>query len=288
MLKADILLIGATGTIGRHLLVELQKRSASFKALVRSTEKAVDMEKKGYRIAMGDLADPASLRRAMEGVQKVFLLSNPSEQQVKLQSNAVQAAQMAGVRHIVKVSAIGTSLESPLQLARMHAATENEIMNSRMVWTFLHPHSVMQNWLSLVNQVREMGVFFSFTKEGKYAPVDARDVAAVAARVLTEPGHEFKTYELTGPESVSMKDVADALELALDRNIKIKAIAPENSYEALLHTGMPNWLARDLSMQNQSFAQGKGNDTSPDVELITGSRPISVKQFALDHAPVFR
>lgn len=288
MAIADILVIGATGTIGRHLLEELQKRKAGFRALVRSTEKARLLEQKGYRVAMGDLADPASLKRAMYGISKVFLVSAPSEQQVVLQQNAIEAAKAAGVKHIVKVSVLGTYPDSPLQIGRMHAETEDYIRNSGISWTFLHPHSMMQNWLAHVNQVRTFGVLYSFTKEGRYAPIDARDVAEVSAKILTEEGHAGKTYILTGPEAVSMKDVADALELALDRDIKLIAVDPETSYETLLHAGIPDWLARDLSRLNMIYAQSMGSDITTDVETITGRRPITVKQFARDHARIFR
>ncbi|AHM58590.1 NAD(P)H azoreductase [Flammeovirgaceae bacterium 311] len=288
MATADILVIGATGTIGRHLLEELQKHKAGFRALVRNTEKARLLEQNGYKVAMGDLSDLASLKRAMYGINKVFLVSAPSEQQVALQQNAVEAAKATGVKHIVKVSALGSYPDSPLQIGRMHAETEDYIRNSGISWTFLHPHSMMQNWLAHVNQVRTLGVLYSFTKEGRYAPIDARDIAEVSAKILTEEGHRGKTYILTGPEAVSMKDVAVALELALDRDIKLVAVDPETSYEALLHAGVPDWLAKDLSHLNLIYAQSMGSDITTDVEAITGHRPITVKQFAKDHARVFR
>jgi uncharacterized protein YbjT (DUF2867 family) len=288
MSSANILVIGATGTIGRHLLQELYKRKAGFRALVRNTEKARLLAEKGYSIAMGDLGDLQSLKRAMQGVQKVFLLSAPSEQQVELQQNAIEAAVAAGVKHIVKVSALGTYPDSPLQIGRMHAATEEQIRNSGLLWTFLHPHTMMQNWLNHVNQVRTFGVLYSFTKEGRYAPIDARDVAAASAKILTEEGHAGKTYILTGSEAVSMKDVADALELALHRDIKLVAVNPEQSYEALLHAGVPDWLAKDLSRLNLIYAQSMGSDITQDVETITGRRPITLKQFTQDHARIFQ
>ncbi|WP_224998901.1 SDR family oxidoreductase [Cesiribacter sp. SM1] len=287
MTIVNILVIGATGTIGRHLLEELQKRNAGFRALVRSSEKALLLQKKGYNVAMGDLSDVDSLKRAMLGVEKVFLLSTPSEQQVELQRNAIDAAIQAGVKHIVKVSALGTYPDSPLQLGRMHAKTEEHIRNSGLSWTFLHPHTIMQNWLNYVNQVRTFGVLYSFTKDGRYAPIDARDVAAVSAKILTEEGHAGKTYVLTGSEAVSMKDVADALELALDRDIKLITVDPAQSYETLLHAGVPDWLAKDLSQLNLIYAQSMGSDITQDVESITGRKPITLKQFTQDHARVF-
>lgn len=288
MANPHILIVGATGTVGRYLLEELRARGASFRALVRSTEKALLLEQKGYAVAVGDLQDKESLRRAMQGVNKLFLLSNPSEQQVTLQHNALVAARKAGVSHIVKVSALGTTEHSPLQLARMHAQTEEEIRRSGIAWTFLHPHSYMQNLLSYVKQVREQGVLYSFTNQGRYAPVDARDVARVAARILTEAGHEEKTYVLTGPESISMKDVANALELALDKDIKLITVPPAASYESMLQAGIPEWLAQDMAQLNQFYADSRGNYISRDVETITGQRPLSVKQFAEDHVRVFR
>ncbi|EMR04456.1 SDR family oxidoreductase [Cesiribacter andamanensis] len=288
MQKADILVIGATGTIGRYLLEKLRLRGATFKALVRNVDKALALQQSGVAVAMGDLSDPESLRRAMQGVRKLFLLSSPSDRQVELQHNAIEAARAAGVAHIVKVSALGSLPDSPIQLARMHAQTEDEIRQSGMAWTFLHPHTLMQNWFWHVQQVREQGILYSFTQQGRYSPIDARDIAEVAARILTEAGHEGQTYYLTGPEAVSMKDVANALELALDKDIKLIAVPAEMSYQPLLQAGLPDWLAKDLAELNKTYAQSLGDDTSPDFERITGRRATSVKQFAADHARVFR
>lgn len=286
-MESNLLITGATGTIGQYLVKLLKEEGAAFKALVRSEEKAQQLQEQGIRTFLGDLEDAASLKEAMRGVDKLFLLSAASLSQVQQQRNAIEVAKVSGVKHIVKVSALGTSLSAPTQLGRMHAHTEAEIRKAGFEWTFLHPHSFMQNLFSNSQTIRRANAFYARHGKGKYSPVDARDIAQAAARVLTSDGHEGKTYVITGPEAVSMKDVARTLELLLDREIRFIPITHEENRKKRKESGAPEWLAHDLAELDSLFVNGKAGEVSPDFEVLTGRRGTSLRQFIEDHYKMF-
>ncbi len=287
-MESKLLITGATGNIGQHLVKILKEEGALFTALVRCPERAKLLEQEGIPAVTGDLDDKASLEKAMQGVDKLFLLSAASLNQVKQQRNAIEAAATAGLRHIVKVSAMGASPSAPTQLGRMHALTEAEIRKGGFDWTFLHPHSFMQNFFFSSESIRREGNFYSQHGKGKFSPVDARDIAQVAAKVLTGEGHEGKTYEITGPEAVSMKDVARTLELLLDREIRFIPISHEESRDYRKSLGVPDWLARDLAELDSLFVSGKaGGEVSPHFTEITGKRGTPLRQFIQDHYKMF-
>jgi len=139
-----ILVTGSTGKVGSELVRQLSAKGARVRALVRDPAKRATLEAPGVEIARGDLGDPASLDAAMKGVDRVFLLSSVDQRQAELQGNAVQAAKRAGVRHIVKLSSAGTSLDSPITIARLHAQTEKDVEASGIPYTFIKPALFMQ------------------------------------------------------------------------------------------------------------------------------------------------
>lgn len=287
-MESNLLITGATGTIGQHLVKVLKEEGVLFTALVRCSERARQLEQEGIRSVAGDLDDKASLKKAMQAMDKLFLLSAASLNQVQQQRNAIEAAAAAGVQHIVKVSAMGASLSAPTQLGRMHALIEAEIREAGFYWTFLHPHSFMQNFFFSSQSIRQAGTFYSQHGKGKYSPVDARDIARAAASILTTEGHEGKTYEITGPEAVSMKDVARTLELLLDREIRFIPISHEESRKYRKSQGLPDWLARDLAELDSLFVNGKaGNRVSPHFKELTGERGTPLRQFIQDHYKMF-
>lgn len=286
-MENKLLITGSTGTIGQYLIQQLKEEGVPFTALVRNVEKASQLQERGIHALIGDLEDKASLEKAMEGMEKLFLLSAASQRQVQQQQNAIEAAKAAGVKHIIKVSALGTSLSAPTQLGRMHALTEAEIKKAGFAWTFLHPHSFMQNFFSNSGSIRRASAFYARHGKGKYSPVDARDIAQAAARVLTGEGHEGKTYVITGPEAVSMKDVARTLELLLDKEIRFIPISSEASREYRKSLGMPDWLAQDLAELDKQFVNGQAGEISPHFEELTGRRATSLRQFIEDHYKMF-
>ncbi len=282
-----ILVTGATGTIGSEVVQQLAAAGAKVRALVRTPSKAAGLGA-NVELAQGDLGDPRSLDAALRGVEKLFLLTSGDPKQVELQRNALEAAKRNGVKYVVKISAMGADLNSPISLARWHAQTEKELKESGLKWTILQPHFFMQNLMMNAETIKSQGVFYGSTKTGKLAMVDARDIAAVAVKVLTTPGHEGKTYLITGPEGISLDEVAQKLGAALGKPVKYVDIPGDQLKQGLLGAGVPEWMASDLTNMHLWFSTGGAGTPDPVVQQITGKPARTFDTFARDFAGAFR
>ncbi|MCD4731499.1 MAG: SDR family oxidoreductase [Bacteroidales bacterium] len=286
-MSSKILVTGATGTIGSFVCEQLKEINADFTALVRSEEKAKLLNEKGIKTVIGDFSDVVSLENSLAGIDKVFLLSVTSPESPKLQGNLIKIAKEKGVKHIVKVSALGTSLDSKFGIGRYHAMTEKDIRDAGIPFTFLQPHSFMQNLIFDSATIKEQSTIYAPMGNGKIGMVDAQDIAAVAVKSLTENGHEGKTYVLTGPEAISYYDIANVFTRVLGKEINYVPVTSEVAHKGMLDSGMPEWLADDLTGLNQVFAAGKASDISPDVEKVTGIKAHSIKDFVSDFVYLF-
>lgn len=283
-----ILVTGGTGTIGGELVRLLREQQAAFRVLVRRRGQAEALAADGVEAVPGDLADPAALDAALKGCRTLFLLSSPAANQVELQLNAVQAAQRARLARLVKVSALGASANSPAKLGRDHWEIEEAIRGSGFAWTILRPHSFMQNLLGMAAAIAGKGECYGAAGNGKIAMVDARDVAAVAARVLLGDGHGGATYTLTGPHAISYGDAAAVLSDVLDTKVRYVDLAPDALRDALVHAGLAEWLAEDLVTLHTIYKAGHGAQVSDAVADLTGTAARDFTTFARDHAAAFR
>lgn len=284
-----ILVTGATGTVGSALVEKLASAGTQARALVRSREKAEGIEILGLEAMVGDLDKPETLKPALEGIEKVFLLSAPDERQAELQGNLVEAAKAAGVSHIVKLSVIGigSGLES-IALGRVHRQTEEEIERSGIAYTHLRPNGFMQNSLSYAGTIKSQGVFYAPLSDAKVSYVDARDVAAVAFYALTEEGHAGKAYEITGPEALSNFDMAREFSSVLGKEVKYVDVPVEAARAAMANSGMQAWLADALIELFNFYKEGGEEHVTDTVREVTGREPITFAQFVRDYAQVFR
>jgi uncharacterized protein YbjT (DUF2867 family) len=284
-----ILVTGATGNIGKILVEKLAAANAPARALVRSREKAEGIEKLGLEAVLGDLDKPETLQPALEGIEKVFLLSAPDPRQVELQSNLIKGAKTAGARHIIKLSAMGVGqARDSFTLARLHRETEEEIERSGIAYTHLRPNGFMQNALMFAGTIKTQGTFYAPLGDAKVSYVDARDVASVAFSTLTEDGHEGKAYEITGPQSLAYDDVARELSSATGREVKYVNVPMEAARAAMLGMGLSEWLADALVELFNFYRDGGAAHVTDTVRQVTGRAPISLAQFARDYAEAFK
>lgn len=284
-----LLLTGATGTVGGHLADQLRKKQVSARLLVRDPAAASHLAAPTAELVTADLKDALTTSAALQGIETAFLLTPAGPDSVRLQRQFIDVAADSGVKHVVKVSALGASPDSPVQLGRWHAEIEAHLKASGLTWTILQPHSFMQNLLASAATIRAAGAWYGCSGDGAYSAIDARDVAAAAAAILPSPElHEGQTYLLTGPEPVTQADQAKALTRALDRTIRYIDLPPDQFREGMIAAGLPEWLADDLVGLQQFFSTGHAADVSPVVEVLTGSPPATFDRFAADHADAFR
>lgn len=283
-----ILITGATGHTGAEVVRLVTAKGARVRALVRNPEKADTIAGGGVETAAGDLDKPETLSRALIGIEKVFLLSTADPRQVELQGNLVIAAKRAGVKHIVKMSALGAALDSPVSFSRWHAQTEAQIEKSGIAYTHLRPHFFMQNILMFAGGVARDGAIRAPVKDGKISLVDTRDIAAVAARVLTEGGHEGKAYDITGPEALSFAEIATKIGAATGKNVTYADAAPGDARRAMLGMGMKDWMVDAMLALYGVFSGGHAAAVTNVVPRVTGAPARSFDLFAKEHAHVFK
>ena len=282
-----ILVTGATGKVGREVVRQLAASGAPVRALVRDPVGASAIRLPGIDVVTGDLGLPETLAPAFAGVERVFLLVPAHREQLAFDTNAVDAALAAGAQRIVKVSVAGGP-DSGTQIGRWHWAGEKKVESSGLDFTFLRPSLYMQQSLVYARSISVSGAFSAPLGTGAVALVDARDVAAVAVRALTEEGHSRRIYDLTGPEALTFDEMADAISNAIGRPVSYVHIPPEYALKQMLSEGVPRWLAEDMLILFASFREGYGAGVSDAIPRITGRPAGTFRQFAADCAKVFR
>ena len=283
-----ILVTGATGSNGSELTKLLASRGVPVRAMARSRDgaKAI-VALAGVEVVIGDFDDPASAERALRGVEKAFLLTNSSERAEARQRAFVDTARRTGLKHIVKLSQFAADEASPVRFLRYHAAVERAIVESGIAYTFLRPNLFMQGLLAFRGPIASQGKFFAAAGDAKVSVVDVRDNAAAAAAALTGPGHEGRTYDLTGPEALTHAQMAATLSGALGRPVAFADVPPEAMRDALLDAGMPLWQADGLVEDYAHYRRGEASAVAPGVRDATGEPPRAFSAFARDYAPAF-
>jgi uncharacterized protein YbjT (DUF2867 family) len=282
-----ILITGATGRIGGATLKQLTNRGVPVRVLLRNPEKAAALAGPGVETVIGDLGQVRSLEAALEGVTSALLVSPLDPHQVELQGNFIDAAERAGRVRVVKISGLGTALDSPVRSGRWHAQTEKHLEDSGLPFTHLRPPFFMQNILRFAPTIRTSGEFVGALNQGKVAMIDVDDIAAVAATVLTASGHTGKAYTLTGPEALSYQDVAEKLSRSLGKPVTYKNIPLEAMRERLLASGMPEWHVDVQVDFSTALGAGHASTVTDTVEAVTGKPPRTFEQFIRGHVALF-
>jgi uncharacterized protein YbjT (DUF2867 family) len=284
-----ILVTGATGQHGRALLKRLSAKGIAARALVRSPAKAsVIAALPHVEIVHGDMARPDTLEAPLRGIDRAILISSATPDMVEVQSNFIDAARKAGVKHVVKLSGIKTTLDSSFRFSRMHAEIERRLEASGMAFTQLRPGEFMPAYFRQVPMITSKSALFLPMEDARIASIDVGDIADIAAKVLTEGGHEGKVYSLTGPEALSMAEVAQKLSAAIGKTIRYVNVAPEDARQAQLAAGMPPFLADALFELFAERRAGMEAKVWPDAAMLLGRRPTAFDEFAKRHANVFR
>jgi len=282
-----IFITGATGSIGGNLVRILAEQGVKAKALVRKVEDGERFQDMGHEPVVGDLAKSDTLVRGMTGCDTLFLLPPPFANQIELEANALDAARKAGLTRVVKISAGDANVISPVPWAKAHALGELALHRSGLRWTVLRASAFFQNFEKLDAPIRK-GVLPISAGPGNSAFIDAADVAEVAARVLVEDGHDYATYHLTGPQALTMKEIATALSLGRGKPVRYLDL-PVPLYRAALRlAGVDRWLRDGLVVQ-YSTVVAKGFDiaVTHDVRRITGNEPKPFAKWAHEHRAHF-
>lgn len=281
------LVTGATGTTGRLVAKGLLERGHEVRVLVRDPARALELEEAGASVVMSDLGRPNTVARALVGIQKAYLVVTASPTQVELNHNFFAAARGAGLTHVVRLSVIGADAESPIELARLHARSDQELRDSGIAWTIVRPHSFMQNFLMYAPGIQAEGAFYAPMGNGTIPMIDARDIAEVLITALTHAGHEDKVYTLTGPQALSFADAAFVISRVCGREVRYVDVRPEVAKQGMLAAGMDPWLVDNLLRLYAVFSRGLADAITGDVGAVLGHDPTSFERFVQDHSASF-
>jgi uncharacterized protein YbjT (DUF2867 family) len=284
-----ILVTGATGVNGTALLRRLSAHGVAVRALVRNPAKAEAIAALPHvEIAQGDMALPETLAAALRDIDRAMLISSSDPMMLDVQTNFIDAAAKAGVRHVVKLSGIMPELDSAFRFARMHGEIEKRLEASGLAFTHLRAGEFMTAYFRQVPMIAAKGAIFLPMADARIASIDVDDIAEIAAKVLTGSGHEGKTYPLTGPQALTMTEVAEKLSAATGKTIRYVNVPPEDARQAQLANGMPPYLADALFELFAERRNGKEAKVWPDAETLLGRRPTSFDEFVRRNAATFR
>ncbi|MGW1294731.1 SDR family oxidoreductase [Streptomyces sp. NPDC002533] len=270
-----ILVTGATGTIGRHLVRALTDADVPFRALVREESKGRDL---GCAFTVGDFDDPASIPAALKGVDRLLLNSGGAlpvsgpQPMIRQQTGVIDAARAAGVSSVVKVSAWRPAPDTKLSV-RAHWEIEQHLKASGLRWASLQPTGYMQNFFTGDGGFAHGGALEGPYGAGRVAYIDAYDIAACAAALLTGPPRDNGTYELTGPEALTHAEIAARLSLPF------RDLTPREAAEELRAQGLPGWFVDDLLTLYAEMAAGAMSEVTTAVRELTGRAPRTFDAF---------
>lgn len=271
---------GATGQLGKHVVQLLADSGARLRLLVRDPSRAPAVPAADVVIA-GSYADGSASRRALEGVDTLFMVSaQESADRLAQHFTFIDSAKAAGVRQVIYTSFLGASPSATFTLARDHWATEEHIRSSRMGYTFLRDNLYMDMLTLFVGD----NVIRGPAGNGRVSVVARRDVARVAAAVLRHPqSHLGRTYELTGPEALSLEEMAQMMTASTGQAVRFHDETVEEAYASRSQYGAPGWQVQAWVSTYLGIRNGELARVSGDVETLTGAAPISFRRFLSDH-----
>lgn len=273
-----ILVTGATGNVGRWVVADLLAAGGIVRALTRNPERA--SLPAGVDVVRGDLTQPDRLDAALQGVDRVFLFPAFGQSRALLDPLAA-----SDVRHVVLLSSAAATSQATGAIGRHHAEYEEAVAASGVPWTFLRPGAFMANDLAWAPGITAAGVVRAPFGRAATAPIDERDIAAVAVRALREEGHAGRAYEMTGPQSLTTAERVGLLGEALGREVRFEEMSVEQARERMLARAPASVV--DSLMDMFAGMVDRAADVSPTVRDVTGRDPYPYREWAERHAADF-
>jgi uncharacterized protein YbjT (DUF2867 family) len=279
-----ILVTGATGTIGGATLRALQDAGAHPIAFVRSASTAASVLGDGVPLRTGDLADEASLRAALHGVDAVLLCSGHDPEMAEVQLAAVRAIAASDVPRVVKISGSPVSVRpgSPARTGRDHLIVEEALRATGRETVAVRPNVFMQTFMGQAPAIGH-GALPGPDGMPRVSFVDAGDVGRVAAALLAGGAPE-PIVEVTGPAALSFFEVAEAMTATLGRPVQHHPVPLETMREGLVAMGRPEWLANHIVELAGLMREPKAADVADTVLQITGRPPVTLEEFLTTNA----
>ena len=303
--RTIILVTGATGTVGSEVVKQLVSSISSplssgqsvIRATVHSQNNADKISQYGsskiVEIMHMDYNKPETIAASLDKVGKLFLLTLPSLNMTEISSKVVSEAKKNGVQYIVKLSVYGADAQPGITIGRLHRQQEKIIEESGISYTFLRSSAFMQNFVNYYGyNIKAQNAIYLPAGEGKVSFVDARDIAALAAKLLLSEDNRITQYEnkahvVTGPEALSYGQVTEIISKEIGKKVSYIDTEEADARKILESMSFEDWLIDAILEEFYNTKAGNRSTTTNAVEEIIGRKPTSFAQFVKDYANYF-
>lgn len=291
MKNIHMLVSGAAGQSGTLIVQALAAQQSPVRALVRDAAKAQHLaEMPGVKVTTGNMADRGSLNAALEGVERALLISSANDRMVETQCTFIDACKQAGVQHVIKFS--GEESQNGydpqrFRYTREHEQIEDYLESSGLQWTHLRPSQFMQVYLREVPAIRQTGELRLPLDNIRMSPVDLRDVAKIGAALLAKGGYQGEALRITGPQALSMADIAGIIGNSAGKTIRYVPVSWSDRKTALSSVGLPAYF---LDALEEQVAERKRNPEAiidNHTHQLFDITPTTFEQFAAQHKHIF-
>jgi uncharacterized protein YbjT (DUF2867 family) len=284
-----LLLTGATGAAGSFIANEFVRHKVPVRVLVRDKAKVKLLDNiPTVEVVEGDMSNRSSLSAALNGVDRALMISASTMDMVETQCSFIDASKAAGVRHIIKFSGLDARPETTFPFGRMHKDIEQYLEASGLAWTHLRPTGFMQEYLREAPSIVDEGALYLALGETKLNPIDLADVGKIGFHLLRDGGHEGHRLHATGPEALTMVEVADRISQAIGKPVRYVPISPEQRRQALVAHGVPAQIADALDKQvHERLHGGLESEVDLSTHKLLNVRPTTFLEFAQRNAEVF-
>ena len=283
-----VLVLGASGRLGPHVVASLLQRGQRVRAVTRDPVRAAAVLPAAAELVRGEFADTAIIGRELQDAAAVLILTPHGPQMATVQNGLIDLAAKAGTR-IVKVSGTSAGIHPGGPGAcRQHLESEQHLAASGAAWSVVRPNAYMQTLITaMARTVRERGIIANPLGTAGLSLVDCADVGAAAAAVLTDPAHDGRRYVLTGPAAPTYREIAAVIEQETAVRAEVIDVTPGQAGQAARAGGATDWEAGHLTEMLTLFASGASEYVTSDIAELTGRKPASVRGFIRAHRRLF-
>jgi len=263
----------------------LKSQGAHLRLVVRDPTKNKELEQYG-QVVKGDLADEASMKMAFKGAHAVYLVTPMVENIDALVASALKVAKDEGVKFILYLSAMGAKKGAQKYwIANSHGVREEMVKSSGLDYAILEPTFFQSNtWVYNAPMIKSTGKYKGSAGNGKYTAISVHDIAECAALLLTHPEeHHDQTYQLTGSEAFTEKEVAALISKVIGKQVEYVDLSPEDFLKEATSWGLPGWHAESLVALENGKRQGAFANVLPDCESLLGRKQTTYQQSLEQH-----
>ena len=287
MSSSNILILGASGQTGTECASILALGGFPAKVTFRDEKELSHLNGKYAAAVHADYADIESLKAAMDGIERIFVIQPVSPDMLTHAENICKAAQSAGVSHVIRISNMCTGPDLKSEIARNHYEADEMVKSLGSAYTILKGANYYQNLIYSAILIIRTRSFALPLGGASVSQIDMRDVARVAAHCLVDTGHENQEYTLTGPESLTMHVIARKISKTINAEVKYIPVEPIGAAQSFKDQGMGEWASQAVGTMFMEYATGKYNFVTDDFFNITGEKPRKLEDYLTEFKEYF-